>query len=135
MSKKGLPQGLSMLGPIFVILNLGLAQPKTALGPAPGTLIDVDGHKLHIHCVGPLDRQPTVIFEAGGGAFSKDWNAVQNLLAPRFRTCAYDRTGLGWSDPGPSPRTMKQEVFELHVLLESAEISGPLILVGQSIGP
>jgi pimeloyl-ACP methyl ester carboxylesterase len=75
-----------------------------------------------------------VIFEAGGGAFSKDWTAVQSLLKARVRSCAYDRAGLGWSEPGPAPRTMSQEVFELHALLDAARISGPVILVGQSMG-
>ena len=34
----------------------------------------------------------------------------------------------------PAPRTLKQEVFELHTLLKVAKISSPLVLVGQSIG-
>ena len=59
---------------------------------------------------------------------------MQSLLAERVRTCAYDRAGLGWSDLGPGPRTLAQEVFELHTLLESANISGPFVLVGQSLG-
>jgi pimeloyl-ACP methyl ester carboxylesterase len=50
------------------------------------------------------------------------------------RSCAYDRAGLGWSEPGPGPRTLKQEVFELHALLKAVRISGPLVLVGQSMG-
>jgi len=118
----------------FVSMGLGLAQPKTELDPAPGRLLDVGGHKLHLRCVGPVDRRPVIVFESGGGAFSKDWGAVQTILASRYRSCAYDRAGLGWSEPGPSPRTIRQEVFELHALLESAHISGALILVGQSIG-
>ena len=97
-------------------------------------MIDVGGHKLQIYCTGPRDAKPVVIFEAGGGAFSKDWTVVQSLLGRQVRTCAYDRAGLGWSDPGPAPRTLKQEVFELHALLKAANISGPLVLVGQSIG-
>jgi pimeloyl-ACP methyl ester carboxylesterase len=47
---------------------------------------------------------------------------------------AYDQAGLGKSEAGPLPRTMAQEVFELYHLLESAQIKGPIILVGQSIG-
>jgi pimeloyl-ACP methyl ester carboxylesterase len=97
-------------------------------------MIDVYGHKLRIHCVGPQNANPVVVFEAGGGAYSEDWIAVQDLLAARFRTCAYDRAGLGRSDPGPAPRTLAQEVFELHALLGTAKIFGPLVLVGQSLG-
>lgn len=110
------------------------AQAKPSSGPPHGTLIQVGGHKMYIHCIGSLSAKPTVIFEAGGGGSSKDWSAVQELLAPRVRSCAYDRSGLGRSEPGPAPRTMIQEVFELHTLLKTAKIHGPLVLVGQSIG-
>ena len=102
------------------------AQSKASLGPPPGTLIVVGDHEMHIRCVGPLNAKPTVIFEAGGGGSSKDWDAVQELLAPRIRSCAYDRAGSGWSEAGPAPRTMQQEVFELHALLKKAKIQGPV---------
>ena len=102
--------------------------------PPPGVLVDVDGHRLHIRCLGPSDSRFTVILEAGGGGFSSHWSRVQELLAPRVRSCAYDRAGIGWSEPGPAPRTMKQEVFELHELLRAANVTGPLVMVGQSIG-
>lgn len=75
-----------------------MALGQTKLGPAPGTMIDVGGHKLQINCTGPRDAKPVVIFEAGGGAFSKDWTVVQSLLARQVRTCAYDRAGLGCSE-------------------------------------
>jgi pimeloyl-ACP methyl ester carboxylesterase len=107
---------------------------KPPSGPAPGVLVDIGGHKLHIRCVGPVDARPIVILEAGGGGFSNAWTRVQDALSPRIRTCAYDRAGLGWSEAGPTPRTMKQEVFELHALLTAANIPGPYVLVGHSIG-
>ncbi len=125
---------ISTLTVILGVTTLVFGQLPSPLGSAPGRLVDVGGHKLHINCIGPPDAKPIVVFESGGGAFSKDWLAVQTLVAKRIRTCAYDRAGLGWSDPGPAPRTLKQEVFELHTLLKSAGIRGPLILVGQSIG-
>ncbi|MEW5974575.1 MAG: alpha/beta hydrolase [Acidobacteriota bacterium] len=104
------------------------------LGPAPGTLVDIGDHKLHLRCVGPPAARPTVILEVGGGGFSREWSVVQDLLSSRVRTCAYDRAGLGWSEPGPSPRTLRQEVFELHLLLEASKVPPPFVLVGQSVG-
>jgi pimeloyl-ACP methyl ester carboxylesterase len=106
--------------------------PRT--DPPPGALVDLGGRRMHVSCVGPSDARITAILEAGGGGFSGHWARVQELLAPRVRSCAYDRAGLGWSEPGPAPRTMKQEAFELHELLVAAKIQGPLVLVGQSIG-
>jgi pimeloyl-ACP methyl ester carboxylesterase len=105
-----------------------------APGQPPGILVDVGGHKLHIRCVGPAAGGPTVVLEAGGGASSEAWSQVQDLLSPRVRTCAYDRAGSGRSEPGPAPRTMRQEVFELHALLNAAGVPGPFVLVGHSMG-
>jgi len=127
-----------LLGVIIISVGVSWAErtmaQKPPSGPAPGVLVDIGGHKLHLRCVGPAGAGPTVILEAGGGGFSRDWSLVQDLLSSRVRTCAYDRAGLGWSEPGPAPRTMRQEVFELHALLEAAKVAGPFVLVGQSIG-
>ena len=112
----------------------GLIAQTPPSGPAPGLLVNIGKHKLHIRCAGPASGKPTVILEAGGGGFSTSWAAVQGLLSSRVRTCAYDRAGLGWSEPGPGPRTMSQEVFELHALLKAAKVDGPYVLVGHSIG-
>jgi cyanophycinase len=100
----------------------------------PGRLVDVGGHKLYLRCVGPADGSPVVLFESGGGGSSGDWSRIQQLLSERVRSCAYDRAGLGKSEPGPAPRTMRQEGFELDALLDAANVRGPLILVGQSLG-
>ena len=97
-------------------------------------LVDIGSHSLHLRCLGPWTRKPIVILEAGADGLASHWSAVQGLLASRVTTCAYDRAGAGWSDPGPVPRTMLQEVFELHTLLEVANVIGPLVLVGESSG-
>jgi pimeloyl-ACP methyl ester carboxylesterase len=115
------------------LLALVIAQqPPT--GPPPGVLVLVGAHKLHLRCTGPSGPGPTVILEAGGGGYASGWSRVQDLLSPATRTCSYDRAGSGWSEPGPAPRTLTQEVFELHELLQAARVSGPFVLAGQSIG-
>jgi pimeloyl-ACP methyl ester carboxylesterase len=134
MTKRCLLPVLFLLVSIWGDISAGYGQQKIPSGPPPGMLIDIGGRRLHIHCAGPRNAEPTVIFEAGAGAFSADWIAVQKLFEPRVRTCAYDRAGLGWSEAGPAPRTMRQEVFELHALLLAAKISGPFVFVGQSMG-
>lgn len=126
------------LGRIVIVL-IGLSpvaavtQPRPS-GPAPGVLVDVGGHTLHLRCVGPEGAGPTAILQPGAGGYSSVWSRVQDLSAERVRTCAYDPAGLGWSEPGPTPRTLQQEVFELHALLEKATMTGPFVLVGHSIG-
>src|SRR5438128_1815367 len=98
----------------------------------PGKLIDLGGYRMHLNCTG--NKGPTVILITGAGDFSFDWSLVQPNIAQFARVCSYDRAGFAWSDPGPIPRTMKQEAFELHTLLSAAHIKGPYILVGHSLG-
>jgi pimeloyl-ACP methyl ester carboxylesterase len=103
--------------------------------PPPGRLIDVGGWRLHLHCTGKADpARPTVILEAGKGDFSVEWSLVQPGVTRFARVCSYDRAGDGWSEMGPYPRTLRQIVYELHTLLERAEVRPPLVLVGHSYG-
>src|SRR5262249_33498570 len=62
------------------------------------------------------------------------WALVQPEVARFARACAYDRAGDAWSDPGPVPRTMRQESYELHTLLARAGMAPPYVLVGHSYG-
>lgn len=97
-------------------------------------MIQVGDHKMHLHCLGSTNSPVAIVFESGGGGDSQDWARVREMLPTSLRTCAYDRAGSGWSEPGPEPRTLRQEVFELHALLEAARTRGPVVLVGQSLG-
>ena len=102
---------------------------------APRTLVDLGGYKLHINCEGKsTDGKPPVILIHGGGDFSFDWALVMPGVARFAHVCAYDQAGQAWSDPGPTPRTLRQEAFELHLLLEKSDLKGPYVLVGHSLG-
>lgn len=98
----------------------------------PGQLVDVGGYELHIDCAG--EGSPTVILDAGLGDSFMSWRKVQPQIAKIARVCSYDRAGLGYSDNSPRPRTSAVIAEELHTLLRNAGISGPLILVGHSMG-
>lgn len=98
----------------------------------PGRLYDVNGHKIHMFCVG--QGAPTVILEAGLGGFSLEWLSVQQKLAGSARVCAYDRAGYGWSQLGPLPRTTDVIIDELHQLTRVARLQPPFVLVGHSFG-
>jgi len=100
--------------------------------PPPGQLVDVGGYKMHIHCTG--QGNPTVILDAGLGDFSVTWGLVQPEVAKTTRVCSYDRAGYGWSEPSPHPRTASRMTDELHTLLVNADIQGPYVLVGHSLG-
>jgi pimeloyl-ACP methyl ester carboxylesterase len=65
---------------------------------------------------------------------SLDWSLVQKEMGQTTQVCAYDRAGMGWSDPGPQPRTPSRIAGDLHTLLANAGIAGPYVLVGHSVG-
>jgi len=118
----------------IVTLSAG-AIAKTNLAkqyPAPGQLVDVGGYKMHIYCTG--QGSPTVILASGMSDFSVSWAYVQPEIAKNTRVCSYDRAGLGWSEPSPLPRTANTMAEELHTLLVNADVRGPYIMVGHSLG-
>ena len=103
-----------------------------ATSPPPGRMIDVDGHQLLLLCEGK--GGPTVILETGMPGMPLTWSHIQPGIAQFTRVCSYDRAGTGWSDPGPAPRTGRQIVSELHVLLQQAGLEPPYVFVAGSFG-
>lgn len=97
-------------------------------------MIDVGGYRLHLSQAGTT--APTVVFESGLGEDTSTWSKVQPEVAKFARTAMYDRAGIGKSDPLPGSQTrdMLTMARSLHTLLHSANIPGPYILVGHSLG-
>jgi pimeloyl-ACP methyl ester carboxylesterase len=102
--------------------------------PAPGEMVAVAGHAMQLHCTGEGKGGPTVVMDAGLGGGVLDWQTVQPEVAKFARVCTYDRSGIGWSESGPKPRTSRRIVEELHALLKDAGEDGPYVLVGHSFG-
>jgi pimeloyl-ACP methyl ester carboxylesterase len=126
-----------MVGFAFLLLctTLAIADDREfnpSQYPPPGKLVDIGGWRLHLHCTGA--DGPAVVFLSGAGDFSFDWSLVQPAVADFALACSYDRAGSAWSDPGPIPRTMRQEAYELHSLLQKAGVDRPYVLVGHSYG-
>jgi pimeloyl-ACP methyl ester carboxylesterase len=123
---------------IALLLAAGCAYQRIALArtreqyPAPGKLVQVNDHLMHIHCQG--SGSPTVIIDAGNGSFSLEWMPIQQEVSQTTRVCVYDRSGYGWSEAGPQPRDGMQVVSELHDLLQAAGEADPYLLVGHSLG-
>jgi pimeloyl-ACP methyl ester carboxylesterase len=97
-------------------------------------MVDIGGRRLRLVCEGPAQGSPTVLFESGAFGFAADWSAVQQKLAARgLRSCAYDRAGMGFSDPGPQPRDGLAVSADLERLLSAAGEHGPFVYVGHSM--
>jgi pimeloyl-ACP methyl ester carboxylesterase len=140
-------RALKVLGRWLARLGLAVAVAVVAWGatgsvmasqgwsnPPRGTLVAVDGRKQRIVCEG--ERRvgvPAVVFEAGAYSGAADWGFIQPEVAKDTRTCAYDRAGLGWSEPASGPRDPVSLARELDALLQAAGEPGPYVLVGHSM--
>ena len=107
---------------------------SSGLHPGRGELIDIGGRRLRAVRAGTRSDQPLIVFECGAFGCAADWAVVQARLAAQgLASLAYDRAGLGYSDPGPAPRDGKAIAEDLEALLAHAGETGPLVMVGHSM--
>ena len=99
---------------------------------APGQLVDVGGHRLHLNCAG--SGTPTVILESGLGESAAYWGWISAAVARDTKVCVYDRAGRGWSDPASAAQDGVAVATDLHILLDRGHVTGPFVLVGHSSG-
>ena len=107
--------------------------------PAPTALdvdIDIGGRTMHLVCTGPTDvDEPTILLEAGFGDDHGPWADVVRGMEPAHRVCAYDRAGLGLSQPAAEPsRSAADHVADLRALLDGADLDGPFVVGSHSYG-
>jgi len=97
-----------------------------------GQTYEVAGHKMFLHCTGT--GSPTVVLSSGFGERSPSWAWIVNSVATATRVCVYDRAGEGWSEPAVGPQDGIELATDLHALLAAADIAGPYVLAGHSVG-
>ncbi|MDN5763470.1 MAG: alpha/beta hydrolase [Microlunatus sp.] len=130
-----------LLYPVIAVLGLasvggGIVAVQEVAGRQaqrmPGQLVDIGGHRLHLHCVG--SGSPTVVLEPGSGATSADLHWIAPVVARDTRVCTYDRAGRGFSEDANGPQDGARIAADLHTLLDRAHIPGPYVLAGHSFG-
>ena len=119
----------------IVYQRIGAARDAERLSPA-GRLIDIAGRRVHVVSRG--EGAPAVWFESAIAASSLSWSRVQPDVGEFTATYAYDRPGLGWSDPSAEVLTAERVVEHLRALIASqssaASTPAPCVLVGHSFG-
>jgi pimeloyl-ACP methyl ester carboxylesterase len=125
----GIPKWLVAAALVFLILGRGRTQTPDGAPQPLGRMVDVGGYRVHLYCIG--SGSPTVVITGAGYSF--DWGLVQPEVAKFTRVCAYDHSGVAWSDPGPMDKCSLR-VGEIHSALKNANITGPYVLVGHSLG-
>jgi pimeloyl-ACP methyl ester carboxylesterase len=102
------------------------------LTPPASEMVNVGGRAVHLVCMG--NEQRTFLLDAGAGGWSFEWWRMQPLLAKIGRACAFDRAGLGWSDPLGGAHDGATAADELAALVRTAKIPAPFVYVGHSLG-
>ena len=131
----------AVLYPAFGVLTL------VALGGAIETVIEattnndpppggraylVAGHRLYLRCTGA--GSPVVVLFNGLGERTPSWAWVQGDVGRQTRVCVFDRAGEGWSGAGVGGQDAHQLSADAHGLLKAANIPGPYIIAGHSVG-
>ena len=113
-------------------------QASTAEGLATSSeKIDIGGRSLYLMCWGePVADEPTVLLIAGQGPTTSSWELIaREFAAEGHHLCAYDRAGVGGSDPAPdASRTTQDQVADLVALLDAANLQEPIVLAAHSLG-
>lgn len=129
---------LALIGLLAAGLLIGLATEQLAerrdnrIYPPPGRMADTGNGRRHIFCEG--SGAPTVVFITGNGIPAVLIRPLQDQVAGFSRACAYDRAGLGWSEPAIRPLNIAGQADELHKILAASGERGSFILAGHSYG-
>jgi pimeloyl-ACP methyl ester carboxylesterase len=98
--------------------------------PAPGTMVNISGGKMHVCTLG--QGSPHVVLESGIAASSINWSPLQLELAKFTTAYSYDRAGFGWSVSSNRNCTLARMADDLHAMLQAMRVPAPYILVGHS---
>ena len=118
---------------VLVLGSLFLGACDRSPGRVVGRFELEPGRRLFLYCTGPAST-PTVVLDAGAGGTIFSLHDLFADVSERTRVCAWDRPGLGLSDPPPEPVHSGTLVEDLRALLSRAGIPPPYLLVGHSFG-
>jgi pimeloyl-ACP methyl ester carboxylesterase len=121
---------------MIVVIATSVAMAQVA---APATqMVNVEGRAMRVAAAGLEQRkpeQPVIILEAGAAETGiETWTPVFAELARAAPVVAYDRRGVGQSEPDSVKPTLRRTAQSLHALLQRLSISPPYVLVGHSWG-
>ncbi|MEO6299848.1 MAG: alpha/beta hydrolase [Paracoccaceae bacterium] len=137
MTSRKLVTSLAIVGAFLVALALitdALASRREAVAeaaaPPLGQFVTANGARVHALVRG---AGPDLILIHGASGNLRDFLPLIDLLAPNYRVIAFDRPGLGWSDPIPDGATLKAQALQLSAAATLLGVKNPIVL-GQSYG-
>ena len=114
-----------------------LVLPPLDAPPPPGSRVVTtdDGVDLHVEFDGPPASPLTVVFSHGFTARLAEWELQRRALRDRYRLVFWDQRGHGRSAATALPdATIDRTGRDLGQVLDAVVPSGPVVLVGHSMG-
>lgn len=99
--------------------------------------IEIEGKKIWVHTKGIADRkpgEPLIVFESGLGTPLGHWDTLLEGVSELGPWLAYDRPGIGKSEPDEEMPTIQNVSQKLLKILEAFQLEPPYLLVGHSLG-
>ena len=134
MTFKTLVISLFALGVAVALITYVVATRREAAVeaafPPLGVILTVDGIRLHALTRG---NGPDLVLIHGASGNLRDTLPLMDVLATRYRVTAFDRPGLGWSDPIVDSASLTAQALHLARGAAQLGIADPIV-VGQSYG-
>jgi pimeloyl-ACP methyl ester carboxylesterase len=96
------------------------------------TMVEAGRHRIEATVFG--DGSPAVVIEPSFGGSAAGWRSIAETLAADTTVVTYDRAPYGASSRAADGRTPADIAADLHVVLQTLGIAGPVVLVGFSVG-
>lgn len=136
-------------------VHRGLLRKEQELLIPPGTMVEVNGRRMHVYGEGPADRtlqetcqgdaagcrdihsrkKVTLVFLSGGGTPAPvyDFRPLYRKLSPWYRCVVVEKAGYGYSDIDKCGRRLEGMLEETRLALRLAGEKGPFVLVPHSM--
>lgn len=122
---------------LIVVALFHVCLTASAVPAQDRQMVEVDGHRVRVKTAGlhHADRGlPIVVFESGLGVPLESWGDVVADVAAFAPVVAYDRAGVGHSEPDGQSPTPQHVARKLHALVAQIGLKPPYVLVGHSWG-
>ena len=121
----------ALLAAAFLWRLRSIEAASEASAPPIGQFLTVNGAQLHVLVKG---TGPDLVLIHGAGGNLRDFDLdLIDRLTPDYRVIAFDRPGLGWSDPIPNGTDIPTQARHLITAANQLGVKTP-ILLGHSFG-
>ena len=125
---------MTLVVAVLESIQIFLAYIEKVNNPAPGTMVDVNGKKMHVFTEGKGETTYVILSGGGVGEPVLEYKPLWSRFAEYGRVAVVEKLGYGWSEDAETPRSSENIVEEIRTALKGANINPPYVLVAHSIG-